>query len=48
LANPFPDEEEAGIVEVWEQAFAAVLNDECHSLHEAKESEEWLKWECTI
>jgi hypothetical protein len=48
LANPFPDEEEAKIVEVREQAFAAVLNDECRSLHEAKESEEWPEWECAI
>ena len=48
LDNPFTDEEEAGIAEVREQAFAAVPNDECQSLHEAKESDEWPEWERTI
>ena len=48
LANPFLDKEEAGIVEIREQAFAAVPNNECHSLCEAKESEEWPEWECAI
>jgi len=32
LNDPFPDEEEAGIVVVREEAFAVVLDDECHSL----------------
>ena len=48
LDNPFTDEEEAGIAKVREQAFAAVPNDECRSLCEAKESDEWPEWERAI
>ena len=48
LDNPFTDEEEAGIAEVREQAFAAVPNDECRSLREVKESDEWPEWERAI
>ena len=48
MDNPFTDKEEAGIAEVREQAFAAVPNNECRSLREAKESNEWLEWECAI
>ena len=48
LDNPFTDKEEAGIAEVRDQAFAAVPNDKCRSLREAKESDEWPEWECTI
>ena len=48
MDNPFPDEEEAGIIEVRELAFAAVPKDECCSLREAKESDEWPEWEHAI
>jgi len=41
LNNPFPDKEEAGIVEVREEVFAVVLDNDCHSLREAKASLEW-------
>ena len=48
LNDPFPDEEEAGIVEVREEVFAVVLDDDCHSLQEAKASPEWPEWESAI
>jgi len=48
LNNPFPDEEEARIVVVREEAFAVVPDDECHSLQEAKASLEWPEWESAI
>ena len=41
LNDPFPDEEEARIVVVREEAFAVVPDDECHSLREAKASPDW-------
>jgi len=49
LANPFPDEEEAGMVSVAkEEAFAVIPGDNCHSLKEAQESPDWTEWECAI
>ena len=41
----FPDEKEAGIVIVREEAYAVVPDDNCHSLHEAKVLPEWPEWE---
>jgi len=36
LANPFPDEEEAGMVSIAkEEAFTVIPGDDCHSLKEA-------------
>ena len=46
--NPFPDEEEAGIVEVWEEAFVIIPETDPDSLKEAQESEDWPEWECVI
>ena len=39
--NPFPDEEEAGIVEVQEEAFVVIPETDPDSLKEAQESEDW-------
>ena len=46
--NPFPDEEEAGIVEVWEEAFVIIPETDPDSLKEAQESEDWPEWEHAI
>ena len=49
LADPFPDEEEAGMVSIAkEEAFAVIPGDNCHSLKEAQESPDWPEWEHTI
>jgi hypothetical protein len=39
--NPFPDEEEASIVEVQEEAFVVIPETDPDSLKEAQESEDW-------
>ena len=41
MNDPFPDEEEVGIVEVREEAFAVIQEDDCNSLREAKALPEW-------
>ena len=46
--NPFPDEEEAGIVEVREEAFVVIPETDPDSLKEARESEDWPEWERAI
>ena len=46
--NPFPDEEEAGIVEVREEAFVIIPEMDLDSLKEARESEDWPKWKHAI
>ena len=48
MNDPFPDEEEARIIEVREEAFAVIPDDDCHSLYEAKVSPEWPEWERAI
>jgi len=50
LHDPFPDEEEAGIVTVEkEEAFTVIPDEEnCHTLRKAKDSPEWPKWERAI
>ena len=48
LNDPFTDEEEAGVTIVQEQAFTVVPRDECHSLHDTRESPEWPEWEAAI
>ena len=48
MNDPFPNEEEAGIIEVQEEALEVILDDDCHSLHQAKESKEWPEWERAI
>jgi len=49
LADPFPDEKEAGMLLVAkEEAFAMIPGDDCHSLKEARESPDWPEWERTI
>ena len=49
LNDPFPDEEEAGMVIVnKEESFAVIPGDDCHSLKEAHESPDWPEWECAI
>src|SRR4029077_3387615 len=46
LHDPFPDEEEAGIACVdKEEAYVVVPNDDCHSLRQARGSEDWEEWE---
>jgi len=32
MNDPFPDEEEAGIIEVRDKAFAVIHDDDCNSL----------------
>src|SRR5712691_8129480 len=44
----FPDEEEAGIAVIQEEAFAVIPEDDPHSLQEAQEAPDWLEWERTI
>ena len=46
--NPFPDKEEAGIVEVQEEAFVVIPETDPDSLKEAQESEDWPEWEHAI
>ena len=48
LNDPFLDEEEAGISEVREQTYAAIPDDECQTLRDAKRSPEWPEWEKAI
>jgi len=48
LNDPFLDEEEAGVSIVREESYAAVPNNECCSLREAKQSPEWPEWEKAI
>jgi len=48
MNDPFPDEEEAGIVEVRDKAFAVIHDDDCNSLQEAKASPEWSEWKRAI
>ena len=48
MNDPFPDEEEAGIVDVQEKAFTVIQDDDCNSLCEAKALPEWLEWEQAI
>jgi len=49
LADPFPDEKEAGMLVIAkEKAFTVIPGDDCHSLKEACKSPEWPEWECAI
>jgi len=49
LADPFPDEKEAGMLSVAkEEAFTVIPGDDCHSLKEVWESPNWPEWECVI
>jgi len=49
LNDPFPDEEEAGIAFVdKDEAFAVLLDDDCHSLSQARRSLEWPQWKQAI
>ena len=48
MNDPFPDKEEASIVEVREEAYTVILDDDCCDLHEAKQSPEWPEWEQAI
>ena len=49
LNDPFPDEEEAGMISVAkEQAFTIIPGDDCHSLKEVHASPDWPEWERTI
>jgi len=46
LHNPFPDEEEVGIACInKEEAYVVIPDDNCHSLCQAKGSEDWEEWE---
>ena len=45
MNDPFPDEEEAGIIEVREETFAVLQEEDCNNLREAKASDEWPEWE---
>jgi len=45
LDNPFPDKEEAGIVNIGrDQAFAVLPDDDCQTLAQARRSPEWPEW----
>jgi len=48
MNDPFPDEEEARIVKVQEEAFAVLQEEDCNNLHEAKASDKWPEWEQAI
>ena len=50
LSDPFPDDEEAGIVSVMKpQAYAVIPEDEdCKTLSDAKKSIEWPQWQKAI
>jgi len=48
LNDPFLDEEEAGVSIMHEESLAAIPDDKCCSLHEAKQSPEWPEWEKAI
>ena len=48
MNDPFPDEEEAGIIENREESFTVIPDNDCHSLCQARESQEWPEWEQAI
>ena len=48
MNNPFPDEEEASIVVIREEAFAVMPEEDPQTLQEAQRSREWPEWERTI
>src|SRR6266581_5738828 len=48
MNDPFPDEEEAGIVVIREEAFAVMLEEDPQNLQEAQRSGEWPEWERAI
>jgi len=49
LNDPFPDEEEAGIANIErDHAFAALPDDDCQTLAQARRSPEWPEWERAI
>lgn len=48
INDPFPDEEEASIAVIPEEAFPVIPEDDPHGLHEVHQGADWPEWQQAI